>query len=362
MTRVEELQEMDMDIKEVPGNCSTATSRKSPTTQACCKEAVERLSVTGQMRQEYLRHQRLTSHLEQWWRHLSPTIRRSFEARQADWAAGRQWSGVAVLLTGQVRDGTKQYVAQNIRRNVFKELAGASTMYHIFAVLEYTRFGFSWRGSKNETRDFEDKDVRQMLEVYGGNYTLVEWGAAEKAAAYRDLRAKCLVNHKLRRVYALPLQYMKIKAALQLMRAYEDEFDMHFALVVRIRPDVTYASSLGRLLKSRLDAARAPVNASVPNICGSIGGGLGDAFLLADRASADALGQVAAFVQSCPVDDHCQSWAVTKEACLKVPNLASGSAGMQDEVCTHAWVPSLLRQGVPTTNCGISGMLGSGKP
>ncbi|CAK9091616.1 unnamed protein product [Durusdinium trenchii] len=60
MTRVEELQEMDMDIKEVPGNCSTATSRKSPTTQACCKEAVERLSVTGQMRQEYLRHQRLT--------------------------------------------------------------------------------------------------------------------------------------------------------------------------------------------------------------------------------------------------------------------------------------------------------------
>eukprot|EP00913_Durusdinium_trenchii_P018002 g16916.t1 len=67
-------------------------------------------------------------------------------------------------------------------------------MYHIFAVLEYTRFGFSWRGSKNETRDFEDKDVRQMLEVYGGNYTLVEWGAAEKAAAYRDLRAKCLAS------------------------------------------------------------------------------------------------------------------------------------------------------------------------
>ena len=33
-------------------------------------------------------------------------------------------------------------------------------------------------------------------------------------------------------------------------------------------------------------------------------------------------------------EDHCQSWAVTKEACLKVPNLASGSAGMQDEVCT----------------------------
>lgn len=40
--------------------------------------------------------------------------------------------------------------------------------------------------------------------------------------------------------------------------------------------------------------------------CGSIGGGLGDAFLLADRASADALGQVAAFVQSCPVDVACR--------------------------------------------------------
>ena len=56
-----------------------------------------------------------------------------------DLKRARGWRGVAVLLCGQVRDGTKPHVAQNVRQQVFRELDQAHVPYHIFAVLEYTR-------------------------------------------------------------------------------------------------------------------------------------------------------------------------------------------------------------------------------
>ena len=55
-----------------------------------------------------------------------------------------------------------------VHRFLWFELRSSNDVWCLVNLFFGKRFGFSWRGSKNETRDFEDKDVRQMLEVYGG--------------------------------------------------------------------------------------------------------------------------------------------------------------------------------------------------
>lgn len=143
----------------------------------------------------------------------------------------------------------------------------------------------------------------------------------KEMAVLPDLCAMCPGE----RVRGLPLQYVKISAALHLMRQAEEKMGTRFALVVRpgpcfgvqpivwlvescfrIRPDVTYAQSMGRLLRGRdmafagsgdsgagypvdpvgfddfhssnchfqsylqlsgLEEARGPVNVSVPSMC-----------------------------------------------------------------------------------------------
>jgi len=292
---------------------------------------------------------------------LAPPVRRLYEERQEAFTAGQRWSGIAVLIAGQVRDGTRPHIVENIHKNLFKELIDANIRYHIFAVLEYTRNGFSWRGRKNESRNFNDNDVRRVLERYGngGNFTLLEWDEDHKQRAEIEMLENCTWRHFHvgERVHALPLQYFKISTALHLMRQAEEKMGTRFALVVRIRPDVTYSQSMGRLLRGRLEEAKGPVNVSVPSMCGAIGGGLGDALLVADRCSAEALHAVAPAVQGCKVVDDCQSWAAVKDACLRSKTLASG--GMLQELCGHGWIPTVLRYGVPTTSCGIGGQLGS---
>eukprot|EP00435_Cladocopium_sp_Y103_P034317 s1102_g8.t2 len=350
-----------VDLEEIPGNCATAVLTTSALTQACCKTAVDRLLATVQMRSEFLRNARLPFNVRQWWQHLAPPVRRLYEERQAAFTAGQRWSGIAVLIAGQVRDGTKPHIVENIHKNLFKELIDSNIRYHIFAVLEYTRNGFSWRGRKNESRNFNDNDVRRVLERYGngGNFTLLEWDEDDKQRAEAQMLENCTWRHFVgQRVHALPLQYVKISAALHLMRQAEEKMGTRFALVVRIRPDVTYSQSMGRLLRGRLEEAKGPVNVSVPSMCGAIGGGLGDAILVADRCSAEALHAVAPAVQGCRVEvDDCQSWGAVKNACLQSKTLATGP--MLQELCGHGWIPTVLRYGVPTTSCGIGGQLGS---
>ena len=343
---------------QLPGDCSTAHDTLSPVTQACCKEAAERLHTAGQMRLEFLRNSRMPFNVQRWWQNLAPSLQRLYKERQEAYVGGRRWTAVAVLLVGQVRDGTRSHVTENIYKYIFKDLLISSIPFHIFAVLEYTRNGFSWRGSRNNTRDFEDDEVRGVLKRYGGNFTLVEWTSEEKKMAEVMLQENCTAGGG--RVRALPLQYMKITAAMQLMRKAEEEMGQRFAFVVRIRPDVTYASSLSRLLHGRLQEAKGPVNDSIPSICGSIGGGMGDALLMADRVAAEALDVVAQTVQGCRVPvDECQSWGYLQNECLKVSTLSSG--GLIQELCQHGWIPTVLRHGIPTTNCGISGQLGTNR-
>jgi len=157
----------------------------------------------------------------------------------------KRWTGIAVLIAGQVRDGTRPYIVENIHKNLFQELIDANIRYHIFAVLEYTRNGFSWRGPKNESRNFNDNDVRRVLERYGngGNFTLLEWNEDHKQRAKAQMLENCTWRHYVgERVRALPLQYVKISAALHLMRQAEEKMGTRFALVVRIRPDGAFAS------------------------------------------------------------------------------------------------------------------------
>lgn len=78
---------------------------------------------------------------------------------------------------------------------------------------------------------------------------------------------------------------------------------------------------------------------------------------MADRSSAEALAEVPYAVEGCGLEvDACRSSELLLAACLGAQGLGTT---LRRERCEHGWVPTLLRHGVPTTTCGVSGLLGS---
>ncbi|CAJ1446845.1 unnamed protein product [Effrenium voratum] len=337
------------DVKAV-GRCLHPTNKSI---DACCDSAVARLHRTAELRPGLLRSPRSADSLRPWWANLAPPVAAWYRQKGADAARGRPWAGTAVLLIGQVRDGMRSHVVENLRRLVFQELG---TDYHIFAVLEYTRYGFSWRGKRNYTRDYSHQQVQQLLQQYTGNYTLVEWTEADKKSEKAILFNQSCTNAHWGG-YGMAQQYLKLHRAFRLMELHEQKRRQRFALVLKLRPDVTYTTGFGSMVQKRMADALALVNITVPSVCGSIGGGGGDAVLVADRAAATALRATWKLLRGCQVAaDACMSARAMHSACVGTTTLGQGE--MLKETCGHGWVSAVLRYGLPNSHCGISGMLG----
>ncbi|CAE7358083.1 unnamed protein product [Symbiodinium natans] len=335
------------------GPCVKATNSS---TDVCCSTAVARIQRTSRFRSAYLQSPRDPSNIQSWWSQLAPSTARWYAQRAADEAAGQRWNGIAVLVVGQVRAGTEERVTRNIHKHVFQEMP--TSRYHVFAVLEFTRSGFTWRGenqhNRNYSRDFADEQVQEMLSTYGGNYTLAEW-TRDDVEREQYVYAEC--SNQAKAGQGLTQQYLKFARALELMSKKEEEDGQRFALVVRIRPDIMYVGSAGSALRYRLAEAMSPVNSTIPFACGSIGGGGGDAFLMMDRAAATALGNVWRSLRGCRVEnvDECVSWPAILGACLARPGPQHLRHYVKEQ-CEHGWVPVFLRHGVPNTDCGVSGV------
>ncbi|CAE7902707.1 cnbA, partial [Symbiodinium necroappetens] len=272
---------------------------------------------------------------------------RWYQQRASDEAAGHRWSGIAVLVVGQVRAGTEDRVTRNIHQHVFQAMP--TSRHHIFAVLEFTQSGFTWRGQNHSkrhySRDFTDEQVKEMLAKYGGNYTLAEW-TLEDVEREKDVYSSC--TNQAKAGLGLAQQYLKFARALELMRKHEEADGQRFSLVLRIRPDIMYIGSVASALRYRLEEATAPVNSTIPFVCGSIGGGGGDAVLMVDRSAATVLGNVWRSLRGCRLEnvDDCQSWPAIFGACLARPS-PRHLRNLVREQCEHGWAPVFLRHGVP---------------
>lgn len=234
-----------------------------------------------------------------------------------------------------------------------------TSRHHIFAVLEFTQSGFTWRGQNHSkrhySRDFTDEQVKEMLAKYGGNYTLAEW-TLEDVEREKDVYSSC--TNQAKAGLGLTQQYLKFARALELMRKHEEADGQRFSLVLRIRPDIMYIGSVASALRYRLEEATAPVNSTIPFVCGSIGGGGGDAVLMVDRSAATVLGNVWRSLRGCRLEnvDDCQSWPAIFGACLARPS-PRHLRNLVREQCEHGWAPVFLRHGVPNSDCGISGII-----
>lgn len=137
-----------------------------------------------------------------------------------------------MLVVGQVRAGTEDRVTRNIHQHVFQAMP--TSRHHIFAVLEFTQSGFTWRGQNHSkrhySRDFTDEQVKEMLAKYGGNYTLAEW-TLEDVEREKDVYSSC--TNQAKAGLGLTQQYLKFARALELMRKHEEADGQRFSLVLR---------------------------------------------------------------------------------------------------------------------------------
>lgn len=323
----------------LPNSSSQLTSVRAASPSSPFKhEAKDCIAVVNRMAE--VRDAQRKCDLKRWRRNLPPLIAEGYEQQQRDSAAGRPWTGTAVLVTGQVRTGLSKGNVAMIRKNIIDALRGHGGV-HVFAVLEFTDGGFaSWHQEKNlkrsRNRTFTRAAVENMLVGYGANFTLLE--ATPPDDSFKPNSSflsglTCALGPT-----GTAQQFMKVDQALKLMELHEARRGRHFETVVRIRPDVLHGST-----------ARKPgPQKCLPATCRSLGGGGGDSYLVADRYAAPAFGNYWKHVSDCPLErvDRCQSRKELHTQCLK---------HMPDSLCKHMFVTNLLRHGLVDSQCPMAG-------
>lgn len=247
----------------------------------------------------------------------------------------RRWDGVAMLLVGQVRGGTLPTPRDSLAR-----LLRASNVSHIFALLEYTTGGFTFRfhgARRQRARDVPNATVDTYLRSLGVPYTLREFRREEEDAGPLLQCPRCAPECAHRH---FPFhQWFKVDMAFQMMLTHEVARGRPYRFVIKARPDIVY--SPGALARTT----------TVPTVCTSIGGGGGDVLVAGDRASFISVVNVWRMREDCPLTiDACPS---------RHPLLTECARHMSEERCDHAVASTALRFGVRPVHCSVGGSFAS---
>lgn len=225
-----------------------------------------------------------------------------------------------LIISGQMRNGLD--VAES-NGKFFKSLVGMA-----LGIIELTNGGYDFRGPRNRDISYTHEQAHKLMSYYSHKYLLRIFSESEELQYYNDY--KC--TQKKLAAHGTAMQFLKISIAIEILKRYEIQNHVRFKHIIKIRPDIRI------LIFKPFFVPR--------TLCGSFGGGNGDAILMGERINFMKIKYVWLWLKHCPIKNGLNE-SVIHHICT--------TRHLDDARCSHAWEPTVLHWGITPSRCGASG-------